>query len=255
MRAGLLVLALLVCTISAAPVRAADPTRDVPGLEYRFYAGLGYRFQPLLSFGNLNGFVSARDAQAVRRLAHALLARGVRRGDALYWEYDFRFAGGPPRWSSGFAQAVAAEALARSSLFLGDRELGVAADAAFRALQHSLLMPIAGGSWIREYGYTSQVILNAQLESILALDWYARIHRTPAARRVAADLRRAALRLLPRFDLGCWGLYELGGARASVHYQAYHVDLLRRLALRHREPLWHATYVRWKRCLPPGSVV
>jgi hypothetical protein len=135
-------------------------------------------------------------------------------------------------------------------VLLDDPALRAAADGAFRGLRATLLIPVAGGSWVREYSYTGQVILNAQLESVLALESYARIARTPAARRVAQDVERAARRLLPRFDLGCWGRYQLGGYRADLHYEAYHVELLRRLAATHPQPIWRDTYERWSRCLP-----
>jgi hypothetical protein len=111
-------------------------------------------------------------------------------------------------------------------------------------------MRLAGGSWIREYGFTDEVILNAQLQSILSLDSYAAVARSAAGRRLARQLAVAARRLLPRFDLGCWALYELGGSAASLHYQTYHVELLRRIAATHPEPIWRRTYLRWRRCLP-----
>lgn len=233
----------------AAGGRSAGDIRNADGLVFRYYAPYGYRFQPLLSFGALNHAVSARDAAAARRLARALVARGVRRGDALFWQYDFPF-GGPVPWTSGFAQAVAAQALARAGVLLGDRSLRAAADAGFRGLRKTLLMPLGGGSWIREYGFTTQAILNAQLESILALESYARIAKTAESQRVARDLEVAARTLLPRFDMGSWGRYQLGGAPATVHYEEYHVDLLRRLAATHPEPIWRDTYLRWHRGLP-----
>lgn len=216
----------------------------------RYYAGLGRRFQPLLSFAALNRHVSQRRAGAARLLATALLARGVRGGDALYWEYDFSFQGGPVPWRSGFAQAVAAQALARAGVMLRDPSLHAAAAASFRGLRRTLLMPLAAGSWVREYGFTHQVILNAQLQTILSLESYAAIAKSAAARRVVRALVVAARRLLPRFDMGCWARYELGGAAATLRYQTYHVELLRRLAAAHDEPIWRNTYVRWSRCLP-----
>src|SRR3954452_11351978 len=93
---------------------AATPAgaQDRRGPVYRYYAGAGYRFQPLLSFANLENAVSRRDVPTTRRLARALLARGVDTGGALYWPYDFSFGGGPSSWTSGFTQAVAANALA-----------------------------------------------------------------------------------------------------------------------------------------------
>lgn len=223
---------------------------DERGLVFEYYPGLGYRFQPLLSFAALNINVSHRRVNATRRLTAALLERAVRHGDALYWHYDFPYQGGPVPWRSGFAQAVAAQALARAGVVLRDPLLGAAADSAFRGLRRTLLMPLAGGSWVREYGFTQQVILNAQLQSIISLESYARIAETAAAHRVVKDLLLATRRLLPRFELGCWARYQLGGPAATVSYQRYHVELLRRLAITHPEPIWRNTYLRWRRCLP-----
>jgi len=252
MRTQIVISVIAALALSVGTARAGDAPRNVErgqGLVYRYYAGLGYRFQPLLSFGNLNDAVSAHDAPAARRLASALIARGVRRGGALYWQYDFPFGGSPAGWTSGFAQAVAAQALARTGKLTGDPAYTAAGDAAFRALRRTLLMPLGGGSWIREYSFTHQAILNAQLESILALDSYARVRKTAASARVAGDVEVAARTLLPRFEVNCWGRYELGGAPADLHYQTYHVELLRRMASRHHEEIWKATYLRWRRCL------
>jgi D-glucuronyl C5-epimerase-like protein len=233
------------------PRRALGPRDANAGrLVFRYYGGLGHRFQPLLSFAALNRNVSHRRPNAARRLAAALLARAVRSGDALYWEYDFPYQGGAAPWRSGFAQAVAAQALARAGAMLRDPLLGAAAAAAFRGLRRTLLMPLGGGSWIREYEFTRQVIFNAQLQSIISLESYAAIANSAAARRVANDLVVAARRLLPRFDMGCWSRYELGGAAATLRYQTYHVELLRRLATTHPAPIWRKTYLRWSRCLP-----
>lgn len=221
-----------------------------PSVVFRFYPGLGYRFQPLMSFAALNRNVSERRPNAARRLAAALLGRAVRSGDALYWEYDFSYQGGPVPWRSGFAQAVAAQALARAGVMLREPLLGAAAVAAFRGLRRTLLMPLAGGSWIREYGFTEQVILNAQLQSIISLESYARITNSAAARRVVTDLIVATRRVLPSFDLGCWSRYQLGGSAASIPYHTYHLELLRQLAATHTNPIWRKTYARWRRCLP-----
>jgi hypothetical protein len=237
--------------VSRAGVRCARHSRDVhDGLVFRNYAGAGYQFQPLLTFAALNNEVLQLRCGAARRLASALLARAVRSGDAVYWEYDFPFEGGPVPWRSGFAQVVAAQALARAGVMLRDPALSAVAAASFRGLRRTLLMGFAGGFWVREYGFTDQVILNAQLQSIISLDSYATIAESAAARRLARELAVAARRLLPRFDLGCWARYQLGGSAASLHYQTYHVELLRRIAATHPEPIWRRTYLRWRRCLP-----
>jgi len=228
--------------------RHSPGSRDGYGDGLVFYGGGGY--QPLLSFAALNQLVLEQRCGAVRRLASTLLSRAVRSGDAVYWDYNFPFQGGPVPWRSGFAQAVAAQALARAGVMLRDPALTAAAAASFRALHHGLLIPIAGGSWIREYGFTGQVILNAQLQSIISLGSYAAIAESATARRLTDELAGATQRLLPSFDLGCWARYQLGGGAASIHYQAYHVELLRRLAAIRAEPIWRRTYLRWRRCLP-----
>jgi hypothetical protein len=256
MRTAGIIVALALSGLAVSGAQARNDTPNLTrgnGLVYRYYAGAGYRLQPLLSFGNLNAVVSARDVVATRRLAGALLARATREGNALYWSYDFAFGGSGPGWRSGFTQAVAAQALARTAVLLRDPSWSRAAAAAFRGLQRDLLMPLGGGLWIREYSFTHQAILNAQLESVLAVESYARIAKTAATSRVASQLELAARTLLPQFDVGCWGRYELGGAAADLHYETYHVDLLRRLALQHREPIWRATYLRWLACLPKES--
>lgn len=252
-RAILIAVAVFVLAAAAAQARDVPASTHGTGVVYRYYAGAGYRFQPLLSFGNLNAAVSARDIPATRRLAQALLGHAVRRGNALYWPYDFAFGGGAPGWTSGFTQAVAAQALARTAVLLRDPSYTRAAAAAYRALQGGLLMPLGGGTWIREYSFTHEAILNAQLESLLALESYARVAKSAPAAALAARLERATRTLLPQFDVGCWGRYELGGGAADLHYETYHVDLLRRMAVRHPEPIWRTTYLRWQSCLPKGA--
>jgi hypothetical protein len=249
MRPTIAVVAAALVTLVGAGAANAGDIHDAQGLVFRQYAGVGYRFQPLLSFAALNRAVTRRDTVSARRLSAALLARGAHRGRSLYWRYDFSFDGGPPTWTSGFTQAVAARALARASVLLHDGPLAADARAAFRGLG-TLLIPVEGGDWVREYSFTGQVILNAQLESALTVASYAAITEDPAAARLARSLEHAARTMLPRFDLGCWGRYQLGGVAADAHYEAYHVDLLGRMAAAHpREPVWRSTYRRWKQCL------
>ena len=228
----------------------AREIHDADGIVYGYYAGYGYRFQPLLSFARLNGLISSRATGAARRLASALVARGVRRRGATYWEYDFSYYGSPVPWTSGFVQAVAAQALARTGALLANDSFMRVADASVLALRRTLMMPLGGGLWIREYGFTDTAILNAQLQSLISLESYAKVVKQAAARRVATQVYVATQALLPRFDLGCWSRYSLGGAVAALHYHRYHVELLRRLMTTHAEdPIWRTTYLDWKGCL------
>ena len=75
-----------------------------------------------------------------------------RTGTRLIWEYQFRFGGGRPPWASGMAQAVAAQALARSSALLADPNLGAAAVRAFASVP-PFLLSLPSGPWIRLYGF------------------------------------------------------------------------------------------------------
>jgi hypothetical protein len=240
---ALAVIALGVLTLAGGDAVIASgghpPDRTTAsGLVFHHYADAGWQLQPLLSFAHLNSLVTAGDEQAAGRLVDALLARGRPDRGALYWEYNFPYQGASPPWRSGFVQAIAAEALARASELLGRPSLLRPAGAALRGLRH-LLLRVDGGLWIQEYGFTQEVILNSQLQSLLSLESYARLVGTPAARSLVQSLYRATVRLLPRFDLGCHSLYELRGPAADSHYQAYHVLLLRRLANRHpTEPVF-----------------
>ena len=224
----------------AATIRGPD------GVVYRFFAGHGYQYHPLATFAALDGAVTAGRRQEARRIADAMVARAVPAGRGRVWEYDFPF-GGPARWTSGFAQAAGADALARASRMLHDPRLMHAADEAFAAIPAAYVRPIAGGMWIREYSFGSLVILNAQLQTFLLLSDYARVSGNPAAHRLAGKLQTAARRLLPRFDTGCWSRYSLGGPPASQHYHAYHIALLHRMARVTGERSWAAVAARWAR--------
>ena len=114
-----------------------------------------------------------------------------------------------------------------------------------------LTMPLGGGLWIREYGFTKEAILNAQLQSLLSISDYARIAGDGEARGVATRMELASRNLLPRFDTGCWSLYQLGGSPAPLAYHRYHVFLLKQLAA--RDPAWREAADRWAGYLRSGG--
>jgi hypothetical protein len=228
------------------PEQSADVTGP-DGVVYRFFRARGLQFHPIANFAALNRLVSKEKTDEARRTATALVARGVRQGRGLVWEYYFAF-GGPPRWTSGFAQAVAAESLARAAKLTGDGALLAAARRAFLAIPGKLSRPLGGGMWIREYGFSDMPILNAQLQTALSLARYAETGGDDEAAAFAEQLRTAARNLLPQFDHGaCWSLYSLGGGPATPSYQRYHVSLLEQLSGRTGDPVWRETARRWKR--------
>ncbi|MDP8910443.1 MAG: peptidoglycan-binding protein [Actinomycetota bacterium] len=214
------------------------------GAIHRFIPGHGFQVHPLANFARLNALVAAGERERAVRLARAAVARAVRANGAFTWEYYFPFKG-PSRWTSGMAQAVAAQALARTAALVDDGELAEAARGAYAAIPGKLVRPLAGGLWLREYGFSDIAILNSQLQAVLSIGDYAELADDTEARGVAEQLAAATRALLPRFDTGCWSLYSLGGSEASLSYQLYVVFMLRKLAAKRREPIWGEMARRW----------
>jgi len=226
------------------PATRVDVT-DEDGVVYRWFPRLGLEFHPLANFGALNNVAAKGDVEATQTLADALVARAIPRGQRLIWEYQFRFAGGRPPWASGMAQAVAAQALARASVLLGDAALGAAAVRAYTSVP-PFLLPLSTGPWIRLYGFSGQVVLNAQLQAILSLLEYAQTNEDPSAASLAQQLSSSAQALFPRFDTGDWSRYQLGGGYASREYQTFVTDLLAKLARQTQDPFWVETSQRFR---------
>lgn len=236
----------------SAPELGDSSVRDGTGAVYRFYRDHGYQFHPLASFARLTGLAANGDQAAAARLAAALVARGVREGNALVWEYRFPF-GGPSVWRSGFAQAAGAQALARAGEVLGDQKLFAAARASFRAIPRDLTLRVGEGDWIQEYSYSDAAILNAQLQSIISLTEYARLSGNAQAAAFATSLDDTARSHIGSLDTGCWSLYALDGNPASLDYHSYHVRLLERLARETGDAVWRETAARWRGYLDAGG--
>jgi peptidoglycan DL-endopeptidase CwlO len=237
---------------AGAPKLGDSSVTDGTGAVYRFYRDHGYQFHPLASFARLNGLAVNGDEAAAARLAAALVASGVREGNALVWEYRFPY-GGPSVWRSGFAQAAGAQALARAGEVLGDQKLFAAARASFRAIPRDLTLSVGGGEWIQEYSYSDAAILNAQLQSIISLTEYARLSGNAQTAAFATSLDDTARSHIGSFDTGCWSLYALDGNPASLDYHSYHVRLLERLARDTQDAVWRETAARWRGYLDAGG--
>jgi hypothetical protein len=214
------------------PAPETDLT-DADGVVHRWFSGQGFVFHPLANFGALNAAVASGDGDRVQRLADALLARGVPQpGGGLAWEYYFDFAGGRAPWTSGMAQAVAAQSFAGAAgLGSGDSTalLGTA-QAAYRAIPGRLVRQIAGGPWIKLYSFNRLVVLNAQLQAVVSLRAYAEATGDSAAAALVTRLQTAAANRLASFDTGYWTYYSLPRNPSPLDYQQYVVQLLRRLA-------------------------
>jgi hypothetical protein len=208
------------------------------GAVYRWFWSHGYVFHPLANFARLNARAAAGDLEGTEELAAALLARAVRSGKALLWEYEFPFASGRAPWTSGMAQAVAAQALARAGDLLSDAALLDAADAAYEAVPGLLSSSSPAKPWIALYSFDRTPVLNAQLQASLSVGDYAAITGDAAAAALATRLTAAARALLPRFDTGYWSLYSLRGDESPLDYHDYVIALLRKLATRTGDTAW-----------------
>ena len=244
-RMGVRTVAIVVALLALPSTAAASRDVEAPdGAVYR--AGLtGRYFHPLGSFGKLNHAVMAGHRRRAKRLATSLIARGHRQGRfGLVWYYNVP--GGRSGWTSGLAQAVAAQALARA----GEPK---AARRAFLVIPSRLLIRLPQGPWIKLYGYSDVVVLNAQLQAALSIGHYARLTNDNRARLLARKLRRTAKALLPRFDTGSWSRYSLGGRSATLEYHEYVTELLWKLSARQGGGRWRVYANRFSkyRRLPP----
>jgi D-glucuronyl C5-epimerase C-terminus len=222
-----------------------DLTGD-DGVVYRFFWSHGYVFHPLANFAKLNELATSGDADGTERLAEALLARGVPVGSKVVWEYEFPFASGTAPWTSGMAQAVAAQALARAGDVLSDPELLNAADGAYAAVPGLLSASSPAKPWVALYSFDRTPVLNAQLQAALSVGDYAAITGQPSAEAFANRLTASAESLLPDFDTGYWSRYALHGDDSPLHYHDYVITLLRKLAARTGDAGWSETADRFQ---------
>ena len=227
--------------------RAGTDIEGDDGIVYRLFAGRGFQFHPLATFARLNAHAIRRRPDETGRLARALIARAVPVETGLVWEYYVPFGGGKAPWTSGMAQALAAQSFARSALVLADPTVNHIARQAYTAIIPRLVRPLSSGAWIRLYSFSELVVLNAQLQAILSLYDYAQLSGDAEAGALASSLEAAAELLLPRFDTAHWSRYALGGSEAPLKYHTYVVSLLRLLAARTREEHWRTTAERFDR--------
>jgi D-glucuronyl C5-epimerase C-terminus len=220
------------------PLASGRDKQDEEGVVYRAFTGHGLQFHPLANFAKLNSYLGANRLDEASYLGLALIARGVPRGDALYWEYNFPFGSGRAPWTSGMAQAVAAQAFARGQAKLADPAFAAAARKAFRAVPGKLVRPLPEGLFVRLYNFSDLAVLNAQLQAVVSLEDYALALEDQAGQELAGQLRATAAALLPKFDTGAWTLYALGANESTLDYQRYVISLLKRIGARNKDPFW-----------------
>jgi hypothetical protein len=217
------------------------------GIVYRVGWGYGLQFHPLANVAALNQHLYAGRLRKAADLASALAARGVRtRNGGIVWEYYFPYGGGSAPWSSGMAQAIGAQALARTGRRLTAPDFLAVARRAYRAIPGRLVRNVSTGPWVQLYSFSAMVVLNAQLQAYLSIADYARIVGDAGAAGLATRLEASARGLLPRFDTGAWSNYA-PGQEAVLKYHLYHVDLAGWMARRTGHETWAEARARFAR--------
>jgi hypothetical protein len=232
---------------SKGPPPSKTDVRGPDMILYRYFPGHGFQFHPLGNFGALNAHLAAGQLDEARQLTAALAARAVDRGDgSTVWEYEFRFNGGKPPWTSGMAQAVGAQALARASQKLEEPSLLELARRAQAAIPGKLIRQFPAGPWVKLYSFTPMAVLNAQLQTAVAMRDYAAIADDSGAASLADAMTKAARTMLPRLDTGYWTLYSIGGAEENLGYHDYVIFLLGRLKTQTKDTFWSDASTRFK---------
>jgi hypothetical protein len=225
------------------------PQADVVGADkvvYRYFPGHGLQFHPLANFAALNSHLAAGRLDSARTLAAALQARAVAAGGASVWEYEWPFGGGKAPWTSGMAQAVAAQALARAGQRLGDETLTTLSHDAFRAIPGKLDMRVAQGTWVRLYSFSRMAVFNAQLQTTVSLRDYADFTGDTDAGALSDAMRAAVQKALPAVDTGYWTRYAIDGAEESRGYHDFVITILGRLRSQTKDPFWSDLATRFK---------
>lgn len=225
------------------------PQADTVGPDhvvYRYFPGHGLQFHPLGNFAALNSLLAQGKLDEANALADALRTRGVPSGGAVVWEYQWPFGGGRAPWTSGMAQAVAAQALARAGQRFEDPSLTDLARQAYAAIPGRLVMRLSAGPWVKLYSFSRQAVFNAQLQTTVSLRDYADLSGDAAAGALADALRVAVRKALPQADTGYWTRYTLGGAEESRGYHDFVTTILGRLYVQTKDGFWSGLASKFK---------
>jgi len=206
-------------------------------LVWQYYPGEGIELQILGTFGKANGLWSAGSDSKLRALLDEMVSLVSQRGDALAWEYLFDFGSGAPPWASGMAQATGIQALARAGQRLGEPVYIEAARSALTLFSLAppvgVRMPAPVGARYLLYSFApSQIVINASVQTLVALHDYAEITSNPAAERLFRAGDRQARLDVRAGDTGAWSLYQLGGAESDLSYHELLTGFLRNLCER-----------------------
>jgi D-glucuronyl C5-epimerase-like protein len=203
---------------TTGPLLAAGQRVGFPGsrLVWEYYPGQGVEIQWLGTFGEANGYYSARDNGDLRLVLDEAVALASARAHGIAWEYLFRFDGGLPPWTSGLSQGTGIQALTRAWSRLHDASYLTAAQGALGIFQtpppEGVRVATAAGAHYLEYSYAPRErILNGFIQSLVGLYDFTRMTRDPLGEQLFEAGDAAARAETPTYDTGAWSLYDQAG--------------------------------------------
>jgi hypothetical protein len=183
-------------------------------LVWEYYAGQGIEIQWLGTFGAANGyFLSGHENANLRQLLAEALPLATQRAGGIAWEYEFRFDGGLPPWTSGLSQGTALQVLARAwSRFKEPAYLTAAQQAlgVFRvAPPVGVRVRTRAGTNYAEYSYApADRILNGFIQAEVGLYDYTTISKDPLGLALFEAGDAEARAEVPAYDTGAWSRYD-----------------------------------------------
>ena len=208
-------------------------------IVWQYYAGQGIEIQWLATFGKANGYLSGRENANLRQLLSEVLPLASSRAGGIAWEYEFRFDGGTPPWTSGLSQGTAVQALARAfSRFKEPADLTGAQQALgiFRSSPPAgVRVTTALGAHYAEYSYAPRDrILNGFIQALVGLYDYTSISGDAAGLALFQAGDAEARAEVPRYDTGAWSRYDQFG-ESSLGYHELLTEFLQHLCERTRK--------------------
>ena len=207
------------------------------GVVFEYYPGLGFQLQVNATFSAAESMIqygSSRQARQAATILEQMLPLASRRAGLLTWEYEFPFEGAEPPWTSGLSQATAIDAFVRAAKRLHRPQfLKIALRLArlFTAPPPvGVQVELAHGPWFLLYSFDpGQLVLNADLDSLIALHELRVATRSPWVSALAHNGLRSLEHYLPQFDTGSWSYYSLGGPLTDLNYHILNQELSQEL--------------------------
>ena len=206
---------------------------------WQYYAGQGIEIQWLATFGKANAYYhSGHENANLRALLSEVLPLASSRAGGIAWEYEFRFDGGRPPWTSGLSQGTAVQALSRAYARFKEPEQLTAAQGALGVFRSSppagVRVRTAVGAHYAEYSYApADRILNGFIQALVGLYDYTEISKDPLGLALFQAGDAEARAEVPHYDTGAWSLYDQF-SESSLNYHQLLTEFLQNLCERTR---------------------